>query len=772
VAWGARSLLQLTLGIVLIGALASAAPGQTRGGFDDKGRLVMHGSPRFVLGVFDSGGAYSTLASHWQDQIFSPTGSRGLQGFPLNLYLNYFLGGMPIAPTNALLDVLHEHGMMYLQTGNCYDTGSWTRYGPGSFSIMGQTYVQQYAQHPAALGYYIMDECADSLIGETEQHRHDLATWDPDGITFATTVAAAYRDPSLWTGAADVLATDPYPLYGPEPAAGYTHFVVADFVSKLRAVAKPNRPVWSVLQFFKFTSDSRLPTPEEMRAHAIMSIVEGAQGIFWWDIGVNGLRQVDAATVSTYMGHLKTLTTELAGLEPALLADRTNTALVGNSTRFADPVAGRIEQLKHNLEVEWLYSREGRAARHQWYQAELDALQAGDTSKSGGLLDGAANVRTLTKVVDGVGFVFAYNYTNVARPVTFTWHQSPASVQEPKTGRTLALSGASWSDTFGPYQARIYVVRGAGAPPPLPPSGLGQFKDDGVTAVPLGGAVGSKTLVLKGAVTVSASDTVKLQVEVRPVGVSFTNSPTHESSAVGGAGTVSIVVSGLANGSSYRWQARTVNGAGAASGWVDFAGKTATVADFTVNVVSFADVRSGQSFWLWIEALYQAGITGGCSVDPPMYCPDQVVNRGQMAVFLLRGIHGRDYTPPPASGVFADVPKGHPFAAWIEELFAEGITGGCDTSPLRYCPDQSVARGQMAVLLLRSAHGPSYEPPAATGIFADMPKGHPFARWIEQLFTEGITGGCDTGPLRYCPDDLVTRGQMAVFLVRTFDLPL
>jgi len=39
------------------------------------------------------------------------------------------------------------------------------------------------------------------------------------------------------------------------------------------------------------------------------------------------------------------------------------------------------------------------------------------------------------------------------------------------------------------------------------------------------------------------------------------------------------------------------------------------------------------------------------------------------------------------------------------------------------------------------------------------------------LYNEGITSGCGTGPLRYCPDDLVTRAQMAVFLVKTFNLP-
>ena len=412
----------------------------------------MHGVPRFVLGVYDSGGGYSPDHAFWEQQIFSPSGTRGLQGFPLNLYLNYFLGAMPIDSTNALLDVLNTHGLMYLQTGNCHADGSWTRFGPGSFSIMSQTYVQQFAQHPAAAGYYIMDECDDALITETEQHHQQLKAWDPQGITFAATVAAGYRNPALWINAADVLGTDPYPLYGPEPSVGYTHFIVGDFTSKLRAVAKAGRPVWSVLQFFQFTTDSRLPTPAEMRAHAVMAIVEGAQGIFWWDIGVNGLRQSDAATVSAYMSHLKTLTTELAGVEAALLADPAPAALVGNSTRFADPVAGRIAQLDHNIEVEWLFSR------IEWYREEKAALQAGNTSKSGGMLNGAANVRTLTKLVNGIGYVFAYNYTNRSTPVTFAWQHVLASVTETQDGRSLPVTGTTWSDTLGPYDARIYLV--------------------------------------------------------------------------------------------------------------------------------------------------------------------------------------------------------------------------------------------------------------------------------------------------------------------------
>jgi hypothetical protein len=142
-----------------------------------------------------------------------------------------------------------------------------------------------------------------------------------------------------------------------------------------------------------------------------------------------------------------------------------------------------------------------------------------------------------------------------------------------------------------------------------------------------------------------------------------------------------------------------------------------------------------------------------------------------MAVFLLRGIHGSSYSPPPVGGStgFSDVPSTHWAAAWIKQLAAEGITAGC--SPGIYCPEATVTRAQMAVFLLRAKHGASYSPPAAgnsTG-FGDVSPAYWAAAWIKQLVAEGITAGCGNG--NYCPEAPVTRAQMAVFLVRTFNLP-
>jgi hypothetical protein len=140
-----------------------------------------------------------------------------------------------------------------------------------------------------------------------------------------------------------------------------------------------------------------------------------------------------------------------------------------------------------------------------------------------------------------------------------------------------------------------------------------------------------------------------------------------------------------------------------------------------------------------------------------------------MAVFLLKGVHGSGYNPPPATGtIFADVPSSYWAAAWIEQLAREGITGGCSAGI--YCPENPVTRAQMAVFLLRSKHGAGYAPPPASGtMFADVPSSYWAAAWIEQLAHEGITGGC--GGMNYCPESSVTRAQMAVFLVRTFNLP-
>ena len=78
----------------------------------------------------------------------------------------------------------------------------------------------------------------------------------------------------------------------------------------------------------------------------------------------------------------------------------------------------------------------------------------------------------------------------------------------------------------------------------------------------------------------------------------------------------------------------------------------------------------------------------------------------------------------------------------------------------------------MAVFLLKAEHGASAtfrrRVPASSATCRARPdRVSPI--WIEQLAAEQITGGCGGG--NYCPQNPNTRGQMAVFLAKTFQLP-
>jgi hypothetical protein len=112
----------------------------------------------------------------------------------------------------------------------------------------------------------------------------------------------------------------------------------------------------------------------------------------------------------------------------------------------------------------------------------------------------------------------------------------------------------------------------------------------------------------------------------------------------------------------------------------------------------FADVPCPGPYADWIERLSGEGITAGCGGTN--FCPDAPVTREQAALFLLKAKNGSSHVPPPCTGTFADVPCPSPFADWIEELAADGITGGCGGA--NYCPVSPNSRGQLAAFLVKT----------------------------------------------------------------------
>jgi hypothetical protein len=192
----------------------------------------------------------------------------------------------------------------------------------------------------------------------------------------------------------------------------------------------------------------------------------------------------------------------------------------------------------------------------------------------------------------------------------------------------------------------------------------------------------------------------------------------------------------------------------------------------------FTDVPQAHIYHLAVEKVFRAAITKGCDIGK--YCPDNLVTRDQMAVFILRGKHGGSFVPAnPTGTVFEDVKTTTPFAPWIELFFQEGITTGCQTPPPPalplYCPTDTVARNGMAKFLLLGKNGSLFNPPAATGtVFADVQASTLLAKWMERLKADGITSGCQTPPPpalpSYCPSGTVNRGEMAKFIRITFGL--
>ena len=170
----------------------------------------------------------------------------------------------------------------------------------------------------------------------------------------------------------------------------------------------------------------------------------------------------------------------------------------------------------------------------------------------------------------------------------------------------------------------------------------------------------------------------------------------------------------------------------------------------------------GSVFEAMIERFAAGGITNGC--NPPVndrFCPDDYVTRGMMAAFLARGL---DLTDSGNIDFVDD--NGSAFESAIEKLAAAGITQGCNP-PVndRFCPDAYVTRGMMAAFLARGLDLTD----SGNIDFVDD-NGSAFESAIEKLAAAGITQGCNPPQNNmFCPNQVVTRGMMAAFLVRGLD---
>jgi hypothetical protein len=187
--------------------------------------------------------------------------------------------------------------------------------------------------------------------------------------------------------------------------------------------------------------------------------------------------------------------------------------------------------------------------------------------------------------------------------------------------------------------------------------------------------------------------------------------------------------------------------------------------------VQFHDVPPTTPSDKFIHALAGADITHGCATG--FFCPNTVLNRANLAVWVLRSKLGTSYAPPPAKGIFDDVAPESFGADYMEDLFNRGIINKCNLAgPMRLCPNGAVLKREMAQVLLKTQFGATYTPPACTGVFKDVPCTDPNARWIEDAFKKGYMAACIDRPTVkfFCPIQAMTRAQSAEADAKTFGI--
>ena len=156
----------------------------------------------------------------------------------------------------------------------------------------------------------------------------------------------------------------------------------------------------------------------------------------------------------------------------------------------------------------------------------------------------------------------------------------------------------------------------------------------------------------------------------------------------------------------------------------------------------------------------------GCRPSNRDVCPDEPLLRYEMASWLVRILDGRHAAFYPGLRTrFSDVSNDQWYMPTVERLAELEVTVGCSADPPQFCPDDSITRAQMATMLVRAFE---LEPAPSAG-FADTEENTHEAN-VDAIAGAGITVGCKLDPLRFCPDRSVTKGQMATFLARALEL--
>jgi hypothetical protein len=188
---------------------------------------------------------------------------------------------------------------------------------------------------------------------------------------------------------------------------------------------------------------------------------------------------------------------------------------------------------------------------------------------------------------------------------------------------------------------------------------------------------------------------------------------------------------------------------------------TTTTTTTTEPPFTYTDVPADYQYAPEIQALLDDGVVSPCAPpDGTEFCPDDFLTREALASVFAQMFR---YDDPGDADLFVD-DADSPFQSEIQAIAIAGITKGCNPPDnTKFCPRDLVTRGQLATFLDRALD----LPPAGDVDFFSDDDGTLYESAIQRLAAAGIMQGCSADDATLvCPNDPVTRGQAAAYLVR------
>lgn len=185
--------------------------------------------------------------------------------------------------------------------------------------------------------------------------------------------------------------------------------------------------------------------------------------------------------------------------------------------------------------------------------------------------------------------------------------------------------------------------------------------------------------------------------------------------------------------------------------------KTLAENHFRISLSDYSDVPIDNEIWPAVQIASTYKILNGSSTT--IFGAGQTMNRGQAAAMVSRLLGLPAYT---GTQIFKDVDASNPFYKEINQLYASKLISGCSSSPLMYCPNDTVTRAQISSILV---NGLKIADATTKITYTDVTTTHWAYNRIEAIgtFKYQIVPDCDINDkTKFCPERALTYNEAAL----------